>query len=257
MHHSFLDKHSGLNSALHHRDPRIKIIVFLVIMISIIFTDPGSFMLFAVYGAMVLLLMILSRIPLLFLFKRSLVVIPFVIVIAAFIPFFKKGHVIGGYSLGVLKLTMTYDGVMVLWNVFIKSYLCAFCMILLISSTRFTDLLKGIEKLHCPALMVMVLSFMYRYVFVFEDEMEMMRQAKLSRTVAGSRWFHFRTLANMLGSLFVRSYERGEAVYLAMCSRGFDGEIRTMDQLKLSGADLIFLLSVGAALAAARLFCVR
>jgi cobalt/nickel transport system permease protein len=256
MHHSFIDKHSGLNSALHHRDPRIKIIVFLVIMISIIFTDPGSFTLFAVYGAMILTLMILSRIPLLFLFKRSLVVIPFVIVIAAFIPFFKKGQVIGGYSLGVLKLTVTYDGLMVLWNIFIKSYLCALCMIMLTGSTRFTDLLKGIEKLRCPALIVMVLSFMYRYVFVFEDELEMMRQAKTSRTVAGSRWFHLRTLANMLGSLFVRSYERGEAVYLAMCSRGFDGNIRTMDQLKLTVVDFVFLLSVGAALAAARLFCV-
>ncbi|HEX7319242.1 MAG TPA: cobalt ECF transporter T component CbiQ [bacterium] len=253
MHHSFLDKHADLKSILHRRDPRVKTIIFMAFIISIIFTDSGSYSLFAAYGGMILLLIILSRIPLLFLFKRSLVVIPFVLVIAAFIPFFKKGHVIGGFSLGVLKLTVTYDGLMVLWNVFIKSYLCAFCMILLTSSTRFTDLLKGIERLHCHKLIVMVLSFMYRYAFVFEDEMEMMQQAKLSRTVGGSRWFHFKILANMLGSLFVRSYERGEAVYLAMCSRGFNGEIKTMDRLKLSGIDLVFLLSISAVLVSLRL----
>jgi cobalt/nickel transport system permease protein len=253
MHHSFLDKHAGLDSLLHRLDPRVKIIVFFVFIISVVFTGPREFMLFAAYGAIILAIVAISRIPLLFVLKRSLVVMPFVLVIAAFIPFFKKGQIIGGYSLGALKLTVSYDGLMVLWNVAIKSYLSTLCMIMLTNSTRFTDLLNGFGKLKCPALIVMVLSFMYRYVFVFEDELDMMKQAKESRTVGGSRWFHARTLSNILGSLFIRSYERGEAVYLAMCSRGFNGGIKTMDRLKLSSADLVFLLSTGAVLVSVRL----
>jgi cobalt/nickel transport system permease protein len=39
---------------------------------------------------------------------------------------------------------------------------------------------------------------------------------------------HTKTLANIVGTLFLRSYERGEDVYLAMCARGFDGKIRTL-----------------------------
>ncbi len=252
MHHSFLDKYSETKSILQQRDPRVKIIFFVLFILSIVFTDPASFGLFAGYTAIILVFIILSRIPIFYILKRSLVVIPFVVLIAAFIPFFKKGEVIGGWSLGVLRLTVTYDGLMVLWNVFVKAYLCTLCMILLTSTTRFTALLKGMEKLRCPLLVIMVLSFMYRYLFVLEDEMQMMVQAKASRTVGGSLWFHAKTLANCLGSLFVRSYERGEAVYLAMCSRGYNGEIKTINTLNLTAADLVFLLSSIAVLVVVR-----
>ncbi len=252
MHHSFIDKYAGIDSVLHRRDPRVKIIITLALVVSIVLTDPASVMLFAAYGMMILFLVISSRIPVGFILKRSLVVIPFVLVIAAFIPFMKKGQVVGSYSLGFLKLTVTHDGLMVLWNVLVKSYLSALCMILLTSSTRFTNLLKGMEGLKCPVVIIMLLSFMYRYVFVLEDELEKIKQAKASRTVAGSWWFHMKTVANILGSLFVRSYERGEAVYLAMCSRGFNGEIRTINPLRMTRSDLVFLLLAVITLAVVR-----
>lgn len=242
MQHSYLDKYADIDSLLHRVDPRIKIITFVLLVISVVLTEPTGFMTFGLYGITIFLLILLSRLPMLFVLKRSLVVIPFVLVIALFVPFFKKGQVIGGYSFGSLRLTLTYDGLMVLWNVLVKSYLSAQSMITLVSSTKYTHLLRGLEKLKCPILIVMILSFMYRYVFVFEDELLKMRQARLARTVGGSWWFHTKSLANILGNLFIRSYERGEAVYLAMCARGFDGEIRTINDFQLLRRDLIFLL---------------
>jgi cobalt/nickel transport system permease protein len=85
---------------------------------------------------------------------------------------------------------------------------------------------------------------MYRYIFVVEDEWLKMQQAKEARSVGGSRWFHTRALANMIGILFVRAYERGEEVYLAMCSRGFDGKIKTMYDFRLRMKDLCFLVVI-------------
>jgi cobalt/nickel transport system permease protein len=82
---------------------------------------------------------------------------------------------------------------------------------------------------------------MYRYIFLLEDELEKMKQAKASRTVGGSRWFHTKALSNVLGSLFVRSYERGEAVFMAMQARGFDGDIKTLDEYPLTARDFVFL----------------
>ena len=52
-----------------------------------------------------------------------------------------------------------------------------------------------------------------------------MKQARDSRRRGGRVCLHFRSLANMIGVLFIRAYERSEAVYMAMCSRGFSGEI--------------------------------
>lgn len=162
--------------------------------------------------------------------------------IAIFIPFFKKGEIAGAYSFGSLKLSVSYDGLLILWNVFIKSFLSVLIMILLVSSTKFIDMLKALEKLRCPKLIIMIMSFMYRYIFVFIDELLIMNQAKESRMVGKKWWFNIKTLANMIGSLFVRSYERGESVYLAMCSRGYSGAIRTLDNFCIKASDRMFLI---------------
>lgn len=253
MHHSYLDEYSDLASFIHKVEPRIKIITFVLFILFIVLTPPTFFITFGFYGIVIIILIILSKIPFQFIFKRSLVVIPFVLLIAVFIPFFKKGEVIGGYSLGTLKLTITYDGLIVFWNVLVKSYLSTLCMILLISSTKFSEFLKAMERLKCSKIITMILSFMYRYIFVTQEQLMMMKQAKAARSVNGSRWFHIKTLANMVGVLFIRSYERAESVYLAMCARGFDGNIRTINNYQLTKKDFFFFLIVIGILSGIRL----
>lgn len=244
MKHAYIDTHSDLDSLIHKLDPRIKIISLVVFIFFVIFTKPTLFITFALYGALIAVLILLSKIPLAFILKRSLVVIPFVLMIAIFIPFFKKGEVAGGYSFGSLKLNVTYDGIMIFWNVLVKAYLCILSMILLITSTKLSDLLKALENLRFPSVFLMIFSFMYRYIFVVVDELMKTRQAKEARSVGGSRWFHTKVLANMVGVLFVRTYERAESVYLAMCSRGFDGRIRTINSFQLKMKDFCFLLII-------------
>ncbi len=238
MRHAYIDEHSGIESLIHHLDPRIKIITFVGFVFFIVFTNPTSWLTFLLYGLILGILIALSRIPVWHMFKKSLVVIPFVLVVALFIPFMDHG---GGYSLGPFGVHLSHTGLMVFWNVLIKSYLSVLCVILLTASTRFSDLLKGFERLKCPQLIVMVLSFMYRYIFVIKDEFMKMKQAKASRSVGGSQWVHMKARANMVGVLFVRAYERGESVYLAMGARGFDGTVRTLHPFRITTADVLFV----------------
>lgn len=244
MKHSFIDEYSDLDSLIHRIDPRLKIISFVTFLLFVIFTRPTSFVTFGLYGVLIFILIGLSKIPLGFIFKRSLAIIPFVLIIAIFIPFFKKGQVAGSYSFGTFQLSVTYEGLMILWNVLIKAYLSILCMILLVASTKFSNLLKALENMKCPKLMTMILSFMYRYIYVLADELMRMKRAKDSRTIGGQKRFHIKALSNMLGVLFLKAYERGERVYLAMCSRGFSGQIRTLQDFKLNKTDFCFLLTI-------------
>ena len=253
MQHSYLDKYSGLDSLIHGINPGIKIITFFSFVLFIIFTKPDSFMAFGFYAILIATLILLSRIPAIFILKRSLVIMPFVLMIAVFIPFFKPGKVIGGYSLGSLRLTISYDGLMVLWNILAKSYLSTLCMILLISSTSFSDLMKALDRFGFLKIITATLSFMYRYIFVVQDELMMMKQAKEARSIGGSKWFHARVMANMAGVLFIKTYERAEFVYLAMCSRGFDGNFRTITDHPLIIKDLLFFLTIIMALTGVRI----
>ena len=141
----------------------------------------------------------------------------------------------------------------ILIYVLIKAYLSILCMVLFLASTKFNALLKAMEKLKCPKLILLTLSFMYRYIFVVEDEMMKMRQAKEARSVGGSSWFHFRALSNMVGVLFIRAYDRAEYIYLAMRARGFDGQIQTLNDLKLTRKDLIFFVFILLLLASIRI----
>jgi len=242
MHHSYFDQYSDNDSLINRLNPTIKFIASVTFILFLVFTPPSSICAFIGYAVLLLSLILLSKIPILFVLKRSLVVVPFVLLIAAFIPFFKPGRVIAAYSFATLKLTISYEGVMVLWNTLAKSYLAALCMILLTSSTKFAELLKSINQHPSLSIITTVLSFMYRYLFVIQDELMMMKQAKEARSVGGSRWFQTKALANMTGVLFIKAYERAEFVYLAMCSRGFDGSFHTFDDRHMSSRDILFLM---------------
>ena len=237
MEHHFIDRYSHSGSFLNRLDPRIKTLLFLVIMICILTTPSNVGNSFALYFALILSLTLLSGIPPLAAARRSLVILPFLTMTAFFI-FFSSGPGGGAKPWGVML---------------IKSWLSCLCLILLVMSSRFANLLKALEQLHCPKLIVMILSFMYRYIFVIQDELLMMNRAKASRGGRAGRRSHFRILANMVGVLFIRSYERAEAIYMAMAARGFCGTVQLMQPERPKKSDIAFGVSLAMLAVAIRL----
>ncbi|MBA7603783.1 Energy-coupling factor transporter transmembrane protein EcfT [subsurface metagenome] len=251
MKHSFLDQYSEGGSLIHRLDPRTKLITTLFFILVVVLTPVSRWQAFALYFVLVATLIIISRVPVLYVLRRSLVIIPFVVLIAIFIPFFKGGEVAGSYNIWIWEVTVTYSGLQVFLNILAKAWLSILSLILLTATTRFSHLLKGLEQLRLPRVMVMILSFMYRYIFVLVDEVMRMRQARDSRNLGGGRLRQLRTVGNMIGTLFIRSYERGERVYAAMMARGFDGQTRTLEKPSFSQRDAFFALTLGLVLSLA------
>jgi cobalt/nickel transport system permease protein len=237
---------------VHRIDPRIKFVAMIGCVLLIVTTPPGAYWSFLLYALFLFILHSISRVPLTYVAKRLLVVAPFILLIAAFIPFVKKGDVAGSFWLGDWKFSVTYDGLLLFWGVLVKSCLSVLCMILLSSTTRFDILLKGLEELRCPRIIIMILSFMYRYLFLISDEFMRLLRAKSARGTGGRCWFELTTLSSIVGVMFVRSYERAERVYLAMCSRGFDGTVIQNRPLAIGGGDILFLIAVASCFAIAR-----
>ena len=240
MKHSFIDQYSDLDSFIHRLDPRTKFITSLTFIVAVVLTPPSNWRVFAFYFCLIAALLVISKLPPLHVLKRSLVIFPFVLMIAIFIPFFKEGEVAGSYNIWLWQVSVTYSGLLILANVVVKAWLSILSLILLSSTTKLADLLKGLKQLGVPQVMILILSFMYRYIFVLVDEVMRMRQARDSRNFGGSRLHQLKTIGNMIGTLFIRSYERGERVYAAMLSRGFDGEVRTLHKLSFRQVDAYF-----------------
>ena len=245
MKHSFLDQYSDRNSLIHRLDPRTKLIFSLVLIIAVVLTRPDNWLVYLTYLCVLAALLLLSRVPVLYVAKRSLVIIPFVVLIAIFIPFFKSGEIAGSYNIWLWEVSVTHSGLEVLRNILARAWLSIVTLIILTSTTRLPDLLKGLEQLRLPRVMVMILSFMYRYIFILVNEVLRMKQARDSRNFGGRRWWQIRTVGNMIGTLFVRTYERGERVYAAMVARGFNGHSRTLSRLQFRPVDAYFGLCMG------------
>jgi cobalt/nickel transport system permease protein len=250
MKHAFIDQYSDLDSVVHRLDPRTKTLAMLAFVLAVMATPPTAWLSFTLYALLITGLILLARLPPLYALKRSAVVAPFVLMVALSLPFFEGGQVAGSCNVGWWQVSVTYAGLTVLWNVVVKSWLSALSLILLSATTPFPRLLKGLERLGVPQVMVMILSFMYRYIFVLVDEAMRMGRARESRALGGGWTWQVRTIGNMIGTLFVRSYERGERVYQAMLARGFDGQIRTLDDLRFRKADWCFGLACSFCLAA-------
>ncbi len=237
MKHSYLDFYSKLNSPIHRLDARVKIVFFFSLVVISVTTSARAYFAFLGYLGILLLLLFLSGLPLGAVMKRSLVVVPFVLMVVAFVPFLKTGG--GSYNLGGAKISQ--DGLLVVWNVAVKAYIGALSMILLSSTIPFDKLLKGFADLKVPRVFIAIASFMYRYSFILVDEAMRMRMAAVSRNFRAKWIWDAKVIGKIIASLFVRSYERGERVYLAMVARGYDGKARILKPDKISFFDLGFL----------------
>lgn len=222
MNNSFIDKYSDRKSIIHSLDPRVKFIFTILFILFIITSRDNDYIRFIIYFSIILIIILLSKIPLNYIFLRSLVIIPFALIISIFNIFFRE------------------NGLNIFYNIVIKSFLSILSLILLSSTTNFTNLLKGFEKMHFPYIFIQMLSFMYRYIFVIMDEMMRLKVARDSRYFGGRFFNQIKVFGNIIGLLFIRSYERGERIYNSMLSRGFDGSINTMNDLRLTSKDFIF-----------------
>jgi len=74
-------------------------------------------------------------------------------------------------------------------------------------------------------LLVQIMSFMIRYTVVVTEELKRMAIARESRCFEAKGPKQWGVLARSGGALFIRSYERGERVHMAMLSRGYTGQL--------------------------------
>ena len=172
---------------------------------------------FIAYFAAIFIVSLIAKIPTPTLLKRSLIEIPFIL-FAILMPFFGTGE---RFEVGPLNLYR--ESLLAAAGIVVKGTLGVLSAVVLSTSTTARELLRGLEKLHLPKLMVQIAAFMLRYVNVISDEMERMKVARESRGFIATGLKDWKVIAIAASALFIRSYERGERVHLAMLSRGYSG----------------------------------
>jgi cobalt/nickel transport system permease protein len=211
----YIHRHSLVHSLPSH----IKIIAVLFFVLVVVSTPITYWPAFVIFLGLVIAAATAGKISIFTLSKRALIEVPFIL-FAVLMPFVGTGE---RFEIGPLNLYR--DGLLAGVSIVAKGTLGVLSAVILSTTTTAREILRGLERLRLPTIMVQIASFMLRYVNVISDEMERMKIARESRGFDATGVKHWKVIATSAAALFIRSYERGERVHLAMLSRGFDGEL--------------------------------
>jgi cobalt/nickel transport system permease protein len=209
---------------LHALDPAAKLVCLLAFVLAVVATPPQAVWAFGCYGLLVASAAVVARIPATTMVRRMLIELPFVFFAVA-LPFIGSGPrtVVGGLSLSV-------PGSWAAWAIIVKGALGVGACVILAWSTPVPALLAGCDRLHVPRVLTAIAGFMVRYLDVVASELRRLQIARISRADDQRSLAQVRAVTGTVGTLFVRSFERGERVHHAMLSRGFTGRFPSADR---------------------------
>jgi len=241
MHHAYIDKFAYQDSPIHRLDSRVKFIVVLVFTAVVISLPRASFSILVCYAVGPFAILVLGKVPLRFAFKHILLVSPFILILALSCPLYDKTPVTVAFGPFLWQTSLGWMRCFAILGKFIVTMMA---LIALVSTTRFSDLLTGLQKLGLPKLLIIQLGFLYRYIFVLIDRAHHILRARQGRRLRNlGVKAELKIAAAMLGSLFVRSIDTAERINIAMQARGFDGSWRTLSKLQIRRSDLLFALT--------------
>lgn len=209
--------HRPGTSPVHRLPAQVKIVAALLAVICVVATPRTEFWAFGVYLVLLLAVWALARVPVGHFAKRAVIELPFVL-IAVLMPFLG-----GGERFQVFGLSLSEAGALAGWNILAKGTLGVLTSLTLAATTTPRELIVGLQRLRAPAALTTIATLMLRYLEVIAAEARRMRVARISRGHNPRFLWQVGATARGIGALFIRSYERGERVHLAMVSRGWTG----------------------------------
>jgi cobalt/nickel transport system permease protein len=235
MHHS-----SGVAgdpaSPVHRLDPRAKIVGLAGVTVVGVSTPPSLWPVLAACGVVLVAIAAVGRIGPDVIWSRGRVVLPLVVFVAAFVPFVR-----GGARVDLGPVAVSREGLTTFAAVSSKALIGTVSAVLLGATTSFPDVLHGLERMRAPRLLTLIAAFMYRYLFVIGGEARRMRVALAARGYRPRHALQASAIGRVATALFLRTYDRGERVYVAMLARGYAGATPRLSALAFGRADVLFL----------------
>lgn len=242
-----LDRLAAQDTPIHRLDPRAKVVTTLVFLVCVVSFGKYQVLPMLPFALFPIVLAGEGNLPLGYLARKLVVVAPFAVVVGVFNPFLDRAVMVQMFGFGLSGGWVSFASIL------IRFTLTTSAALVLIGTTSFNGVCMALERLGAPDVFATQLLFLYRYIFVLGEEAVSMTRARSLRSFGG-RGMSLRVYALMMGHLLLRTYDRAHRVYLAMLSRGFDGQIRVMRRLNLGVRDVVFTLGWCAVFAVFRVY---
>ncbi len=241
----FAEELAQKSGFLQKLDPRVKIIGLLALIIDV--TLARNFFAILLIFAFAIILAVLSNVPIQTLAARAwLGALTFTGLIAVPVLFITPGDTL--FQIPLLNWMITNQGFTSAVYLISRVETTVTLSLLLVLCTLWTHVLKALRVLRVPVVFVVILGMTYRYIFVMLETAQNMFEARQSRLIGTLEGAESRRIAAAsVGVLLTKSFQLNSEVYMAMQSRGFRGEVHTLDDFKMNGNDWAALLMFGTA----------
>jgi cobalt/nickel transport system permease protein len=241
-----IDKYAKLQSPIHQREPRCKIVGLMTLILSFSFIEDLLILPATIFVTAILYK--LSRLPYSYLIERLHYPGYFLLGVVLFLPFTIGDTVV--LDLGILALRR--EGLLATVPIVVRFLCIVTVSLILFGTSPIATTLRTLRSLGIPSLITDMMFLFYRYVYEILDRLAQVQTAMRLRGFNSHQfsWRNFKVLVSLAGTLVVTSYEQSEQVYSAMRLRGYGQpstrrartRIRQQDAIALVG---VLLLSMG------------
>lgn len=229
-----MDLLSYQDTAVHKIDPRAKFIITLLFILTVVSFGKYEISMLIPFIIFPIYLLTAGNIPIVYILKKILYVSPFAVMIGVFNPLFDKEIILYLGNIGISGGWISFISIMMRFGLTVSTALA------LIACTGFNNICFAISRLGAPKIFAVQLLFLYRYIFVLAEEAARMVRARNLRSF-NRKGKGIRTYGPMLGNLLLRTIDRAERIHLAMLCRGFDGNIRIINEYKFGLKEFFFV----------------
>ena len=221
------------NTIIHRLHPMVKLLATAVFVITVVSFGRYSFGRLVPYVFYPTLMMALSETPYTMLLKRFFIALPFCLFAGVANVLFDRA---AAFAIG--GVTVSY-GVVSLLTILFRVYLCVMAVLILVSVTPLSEIIKSFRRLRTPDIFVIVFEMTYRYIGVLFEEAYSMYTAYSLRNV-NVKGIEIKDMGGFTGQLLIRSVDRADRVYNAMKCRGYALHSPPPDGGKLTKSDAAF-----------------
>jgi cobalt/nickel transport system permease protein len=242
MHQTLLDDYAQ-KSPLREKRSELKLFVAaFALLVGVFSTSPVAPLFIALTISLITVL--LGKIPLRLYAGLMLAPISFAILGSVVIIFFGGGEAVYTFSFSGHLLVAGIDGINLAALVISRTLSGISCLFFLAFTTPMIDLFAVLHSAKLPDAFVELSMMVYRYIFLLLEEASMMRYAQITRLGYGGLTGSIRSLTMLGSTLFIRTWERGEKIYIAMDSRCYDGKLFILEENgKMGAADFAVITS--------------
>ncbi len=232
-------RHEEEKTYLNNIHPLVRMILPFIFVLPFLLIDN----IFLIYTFIIFTFFIslIARLPLLRIFSRLKNIIPFILLITIFIPFYIGSTVILQINVG-FTLNIYKEGLDRSYLMFMRIFGATYIFMSFFSSLTYSEFIEALTTMRLPSFFVGSLIIMLHYIpIIASSNKKILEAQKLRGKKITNYWEKLKAHAYVMGKSLVTNMEHSERLYESLKMRGFTGKL-TFAPKKIKIIDLVLLV---------------